>query len=94
MVGDLKHGRTVHSLARLLTLYKVREIRCVSLKSLAMPSDVVDFVTGHGISLVRIYYTLSSLFVTFVCNKVLVSISLTHGLFRRVNDNFVCLYLC
>ena len=24
MVGDLKHGRTVHSLARLLTLYQVR----------------------------------------------------------------------
>ena len=31
MVGDLKHGRTVHSLARLLTMYNV-SLRCVHYK--------------------------------------------------------------
>lgn len=36
MVGDLKHGRTVHSLAQLLALYRVT-LRYVSPSSLAMP---------------------------------------------------------
>ncbi|CAH2018489.1 unnamed protein product [Acanthoscelides obtectus] len=49
LVGDLKNGRTVHSLARLLTLYNV-QLRYVSPPSLRMPSHVVDFVKEHGIS--------------------------------------------
>ncbi|XP_067950239.1 multifunctional protein CAD-like isoform X2 [Watersipora subatra] len=49
MVGDLKHGRTVHSLARLLTLYNISEIRYVSLRSLSMPDDVKHFVSQKGI---------------------------------------------
>lgn len=40
-VGDLKYGRTVHSLARLLDLYDVR-LRLVSPQSLAMPAEVTD----------------------------------------------------
>ena len=48
MVGDLKHGRTVHSLARLLTLYQVRLIY-VSPESLQMPQEVVEYVQGKGI---------------------------------------------
>lgn len=47
MVGDLKHGRTVHSLARLLTLYDVR-IKYVSPPGLQMPADVVQFVKERG----------------------------------------------
>ncbi|KAL1140533.1 hypothetical protein AAG570_000463 [Ranatra chinensis] len=48
MVGDLKHGRTVHSLARLLTLYNV-QLRYVSPASLGMPSQIVEFVRRKGI---------------------------------------------
>ncbi|KOX80442.1 CAD protein [Melipona quadrifasciata] len=43
MVGDLKHGRTVHSLSRLLTLYNV-ELRYVCPPGLNMPDHVV---CGH-----------------------------------------------
>ncbi|XP_062823095.1 LOW QUALITY PROTEIN: CAD protein [Anolis carolinensis] len=48
MVGDLKHGRTVHSLARLLTLYRV-SLRYVSPANLRMPSDIFHFVASKGI---------------------------------------------
>uniref|UniRef100_A0A8C5SN20 Multifunctional protein CAD n=1 Tax=Laticauda laticaudata TaxID=8630 RepID=A0A8C5SN20_LATLA len=48
MVGDLKHGRTVHSLARLLTLYRV-SLRYVTPPNLRMPSDIFDFVASKGI---------------------------------------------
>ncbi|UJR35525.1 hypothetical protein I4U23_028279 [Adineta vaga] len=52
MVGDLKHGRTVHSLAKLLTMYSDKSISLhyVSPPSLAMPQDVVDCVASAGIS--------------------------------------------
>ncbi|KAI4473730.1 hypothetical protein M0804_015210 [Polistes exclamans] len=49
MVGDLKHGRTVHSLARLLTLYNV-ELRYVSPPGLEMPEYVIDYVSKRGVS--------------------------------------------
>nr|XP_034178340.1 CAD protein [Osmia lignaria] len=48
MVGDLKHGRTVHSLARLLTLYNV-ELRYVCPPGLGMPDHVVKYVSERGI---------------------------------------------
>jgi aspartate carbamoyltransferase len=51
MVGDLKYGRTVHSLARLLTLFDVR-INLVSPKILQMPPEIVKELqaahTPHG----------------------------------------------
>lgn len=51
MVGDLKYGRTVHSLARLLTLFDVR-INLVSPKILQMPPEIVKELqtahTAHG----------------------------------------------
>lgn len=40
LVGDLKHGRTVHSLLKLLRLYNV-EMHLVSPKELAMPNEYV-----------------------------------------------------
>ena len=49
MVGDLKHGRTVHSLVRLLTLYKCN-IRYVAPPNLAMPQEIKEFVASKGIS--------------------------------------------
>ncbi|KAF8767578.1 CAD protein like [Argiope bruennichi] len=47
-VGDLKHGRTVHSLARLLTNYDVR-LRYVSPPELKMPNAVKEFIQSKGI---------------------------------------------
>jgi len=48
MLGDLKYGRTVHSLARLLSLFKVR-LNYVSPDILKMPKEVMDEVTKKGI---------------------------------------------
>jgi aspartate carbamoyltransferase len=47
MVGDLKHGRTVHSLARLLTMYGV-QLHYVSPPELAMPSPIVAQLRERG----------------------------------------------
>ena len=48
MVGDLKYGRTVHSLARLLMMYGVT-INYVSPEILRMPSEIVDEIGAGGI---------------------------------------------
>ena len=48
MLGDLKYGRTVHSLARLLSLYDVK-INYVSPEILRMPREVMDEVTAKGV---------------------------------------------
>lgn len=48
MLGDLKYGRTVHSLARLLSLYDVR-LNYVSPKILSMPAELVDELDEKGI---------------------------------------------
>jgi aspartate carbamoyltransferase len=49
MLGDLKYGRTVHSLARLLTQFNGIRLNCVSPKILRMPRDVMDEVAEKGI---------------------------------------------
>ncbi len=48
MLGDLKYGRTVHSLARLLSLFKVK-INYVSPEILRMPKEVMDEVGDKDI---------------------------------------------
>ena len=48
MLGDLKYGRTVHSLARLLSLFKVK-INYVSPEILRMPREVMDEVGEKSI---------------------------------------------
>ena len=48
MLGDLKYGRTVHSLARLLSLYNVK-INYVSPEILRMPKEVMNEVGEKGI---------------------------------------------
>lgn len=48
MLGDLKYGRTVHSLARLLSLFKVT-LNYVSPDILKMPKEVKDEVAEKGI---------------------------------------------
>jgi len=48
MVGDLKHGRTVHSLAKLLALYKVT-LKYVSPEFLRMPKSIIERLSKHNI---------------------------------------------
>ena len=47
MLGDLKYGRTVHSLSRLLSMYKVR-FNYVSPDILRMPQEVRDELSARG----------------------------------------------
>jgi len=48
MVGDLKNGRTVHSLSKLLSQYKNLQVSLVSPNELAMPTYVVDALENAG----------------------------------------------
>ncbi|KAI9318188.1 hypothetical protein BX666DRAFT_2026596 [Dichotomocladium elegans] len=48
LVGDLKNGRTVHSLVKVLAYYHVT-INYVSPESLSMPQDVIDVVKAAGV---------------------------------------------
>lgn len=48
MLGDLKYGRTVHSLARLLSLYDVK-INYVSPDILRIPEEIINEVDEKGI---------------------------------------------
>merc|ERR1712224_527690 len=49
MVGDLKNGRTVHSLAKLLSRFEVT-LRYVSPAELRMPAEVASIATQNGCS--------------------------------------------
>jgi aspartate carbamoyltransferase catalytic subunit len=51
MIGDLKYGRTVHSLCRLLCLYDNVRVVLVSPRELAMPEDYVEALreAGHSV---------------------------------------------
>lgn len=48
MLGDLKYGRTVHSLARLLSMYDVK-LNYVSPEQLQMPEELVHELNAHGV---------------------------------------------
>ncbi len=48
LLGDLKHGRTVHSLARLLSLYKVK-LNYVAPDILRMPAELIDELNAKGV---------------------------------------------
>jgi aspartate carbamoyltransferase len=47
LVGDLKNGRTVHSLARALSLFKV-DFSFVAPAALSMPTEVCDYLRERG----------------------------------------------
>jgi aspartate carbamoyltransferase len=65
MLGDLKHGRTIHSLARLLSLYKVK-LNYVSPDILRMPPALIDELAAAGVEqaeygdLTEAYYRFSA----------------------------------
>ena len=48
MIGDLKYGRTVHSLCQLLCLYKNIHVCLVSPKELAMPEHLLEALRAAG----------------------------------------------
>lgn len=48
MIGDLKHGRTVHSLCKLISLYKNVQLTLVSPPELAMPEAIVEQLREAG----------------------------------------------
>lgn len=49
MVGDLRHGRTVHSLTKLLCHYKDITLHYVSpVEELQMPDDICKFVQKNS----------------------------------------------
>jgi aspartate carbamoyltransferase len=54
MVGDLRYGRTVHSLARLLCLYDV-QFSFVSPEILRLPLDVMNKIREHGLPVAETY---------------------------------------
>jgi aspartate carbamoyltransferase len=54
MVGDLRYGRTVHSLARLLCQYDV-QMTFVSPELLRMPLDVLNEVKSHKLPVEETY---------------------------------------
>ncbi|MFK7976321.1 MAG: aspartate carbamoyltransferase [Halioglobus sp.] len=51
MVGDLRYGRTVHSLCKLLSLYDGVQVVLVSPDALRMPQEIVEGLreTGHNV---------------------------------------------
>lgn len=69
MVGDLKNGRTVHSLARLLTQYRVN-LCYVAPESLKMPEDVKRDVTARGVSQVNNYTAKNGMEVPVQCSQI------------------------
>ena len=52
LVGDLRNGRTVHSLCKLLTLYQGVEVRLIAPRDLAMPESIVQAMreAGHSVT--------------------------------------------
>ena len=50
MLGDLKYGRTVHSLSRLLSLFPTK-VHCVSPDILRMPPELVAELKARGMSI-------------------------------------------
>lgn len=49
MLGDLKYGRTVHSLARLLSMFNVK-LNYVSPDILRMPAEIIEEIGSKGIT--------------------------------------------
>ncbi len=52
MMGDLKNGRTVHSLARALAHWKAKLILCAP-KALAMPGDLIAHLRHQGLVVIE-----------------------------------------
>jgi aspartate carbamoyltransferase catalytic subunit len=49
MIGDLRHGRTVHSLSKLLSLYHRVRVVLISPKELTLPEPIVETMRSSGL---------------------------------------------
>lgn len=52
LVGDLKHGRTVHALVEVLSLFQAK-LYFVSPDSLRMPEEITSHLRGKGIEIIE-----------------------------------------
>ena len=52
MIGDLRYGRTVHSLCKLLMLFNEISVQLVSPPELAMPQDLVEAMQQRGMNVI------------------------------------------
>ena len=50
LIGDLKYGRTVHSLCKLLTLYRGVTVHLISPGELKMPAEIVEQMVAAGLT--------------------------------------------
>ena len=50
VLGDLLYGRTIHSLIKLLSLYGDVKIYGLSIESLALPQEYIDYLAKRGIT--------------------------------------------
>ena len=53
LIGDLKYGRTVHSLCKLLRLYDKVTVNLISPKELQMPAEIVDSMREAGLTVIE-----------------------------------------
>ena len=49
MIGDLRHGRTVHSLGKLLSLYDNIHVVLISPAELALPDSIIESMRSSGV---------------------------------------------
>ncbi|KAI8342161.1 hypothetical protein BC941DRAFT_415556 [Chlamydoabsidia padenii] len=90
LVGDLKNGRTVHSLVKILAYYQVT-LNYVAPPSLAMPKEVMDEVAAAGVtqnvysSLDQVIDTTDVLYMTRVQKERFD----TEDAYNAVKDSFI-----
>ncbi|HNC70462.1 MAG TPA: aspartate carbamoyltransferase [Pseudomonadales bacterium] len=48
MIGDLRFGRTVHSLSKLLACFERVHLTCIAPAELRMPGEIVEFLRTRG----------------------------------------------
>lgn len=53
--GDLLHGRTVHSLLKLASLFNNIEVHGLSCKELQLPAEYIDFMKARGVTYTQHY---------------------------------------
>ena len=53
LVGDLKFGRAVHSLSKILCLYEDVTINLISPKELKLPNSYIDLLTESGVKITQ-----------------------------------------
>ena len=54
ILGDLLYGRTIHSLVKMLSLFDNVTIYGLSIESLALPPEYIEFMIGRGVKYVPV----------------------------------------